>query len=144
MPGPSLLDVNAAENWRKFFMQFEIYLVAKGKDDKADKLEVNMLLHFAASEAIEEFSHFVFTDKKDKYCRRKFEELCQGARNVIFERLVFNQGNQKEGERTDNFASELKRLSLTCEFGDLQDLLICDHIVEGVLSDKLRGELLKK
>jgi len=114
MPGPLLLEVNAAENWRKFVMQFEIYLVAKGKDDKAGKLKVNMLLHCAASEAIEEFSHFVFTDEEDKYCCCKFEELCQGARNVIYERLVFNQGNQKEGESTDNFASELKRLSLTC------------------------------
>ena len=28
-----------------------------------------MLLHCAASEAIEEFSHFVFTDEEDKYLR---------------------------------------------------------------------------
>ena len=107
MPGPLLLDANAAENWRKFFMQFEIYLVAKGKDDEADKLKVNMLLHCAGPEAIEEYSHFVFTDEEDKDCYqdvcRKFEELCQGARNVIYERLVFNQRNQKEGERIDNF-----------------------------------------
>ena len=40
--------------------------------------------------------------------------------------------------------SELKRLSLTCEFGDLRDSLIRDRIVGGVLSDELRGELLKK
>ena len=129
-------------------MQFEIYLVAKGKDDKADKLKVNMLLHCAGPEAIEEYSHFVFTDEEDKDCYqdvcRKFEELCQGARNVIYERLVFNQRNQKEGERIDNFVSELKRLSLTCEFGDLRDSLIRDRIVGGVLSHELRGELLKK
>ena len=40
-----LVDANAAENRKKFFMQFEIYLVAKGKDDKVYKLKVNMLLH---------------------------------------------------------------------------------------------------
>ena len=42
MPGQLrlLLDANAAENWRKFFVQFEIYLVAKGEDDKANKLKV--------------------------------------------------------------------------------------------------------
>ena len=86
MPGPLLLDANAAENWRKFFMQFEIYLVAKAKDDKADKLKVNMLLHCAGPEAIEEYSHFVFRiEEEDKDCYqvvfRKFEELCHGARN---------------------------------------------------------------
>ena len=141
MPGPLLLDANAAENWRKFFMQFEIYLVAKGKDAKADKLKVNLLLHCAGPEAIEEYSHFVFTDEEDKDCYqdvcRKFEELCQGSRNVIYERLVFNQRNQKEGERIDKFVSELKRLSLTCEFSELRDSLIRDRIVGGVLSDEL-------
>ena len=61
-----LLDPNAAENRKKFFMQFEIYVVAKGKDDKADKLKVNMLLHCTGPEAIEEYSHFVFTIAEDK------------------------------------------------------------------------------
>ena len=60
---------------------------------------------------------------------------------MIYERLVFNQRNQKEGERIDNYVSELKRLSLTCDFGDLRDSLIRDRIVGGVLSDELRGEL---
>ena len=54
---------------------------------------------------------------------------CRGAKNVIYERLLFNQRNQKEGERIDNFVSELKRLSL---------------VISGVMSDELRGELLKK
>ena len=31
-------------------MQFEIYLVAKAKDEKPDKLKVNMLLHCAGPE----------------------------------------------------------------------------------------------
>ena len=61
-----LLESNAAENRKKFFMQFEIYVVAKGKDDKADKLKVNMLLHCTGPEAIEEYSHFVFTIAEDK------------------------------------------------------------------------------
>ena len=50
-PGPLVLDTNAADNWRKFLMQFEIYLMAKSKNDKLDKLKVNMLLHCAGPEA---------------------------------------------------------------------------------------------
>lgn len=57
---------------------------------------------------------------------------------------MFNQRNQKEGERIDNFVSELKRFSLNSEFGTLRDSLIRDRIVGGVASDELRGELLKK
>ena len=57
---------------------------------------------------------------------------------------MFDRRNQKEGEPVDSFVSELKRLSLTCEFGELRDSLIRGRIVGGVLSDELRGELLKK
>ena len=68
-----------------------------------------MLLHCTGPEAIEEYSHFVFTSEGDKDCYqdvwRKFEELSQGARNVIYERPVVNQRNQKAGERIDNFVS---------------------------------------
>ena len=53
------------------------------------------MFHCAEPEAIEEYSHFVFTSERDKDCYqdvwRKFEELCQGAKNVIYERLVLNQ-----------------------------------------------------
>ena len=62
--GPLVLDANAADNWRTFFMQFKIYLVAKGKDKKLDKLKVNMLLNCAGPEAIEEYSHFVYNERK--------------------------------------------------------------------------------
>ena len=58
--------------------------------------------------------------------------------------LGFNQRNQKDLERIDNFVSKLKRLPLTCEFSGLRDLLNRDCIVGGVLSDELRSELLKK
>ena len=57
---------------------------------------------------------------------------------------MFNGCNQKEGERVDNFVCELKELSLTCEFAELQDSLIRDWIVGGILSDELRWELLTK
>ena len=60
------------------------------------------MFHYAEPEAIEEYSHFVFTSERDKDCYqdvwRKFEELSQGARNVIYEQLLLNQWNQKEGE----------------------------------------------
>ena len=129
-------------------MQFEIYLIAKEKDKKPDKLKVNLLLNCAGPEAIEEDSHFVYNEgeSKDSFATvcKKFTELCEGAKNVIYERLVFDQRHQKEGERIDSFVRELKRLSLTCEFGELRDSLNRDRIVGGVRSDDLKGELLKK
>ena len=104
-PGPLVLAANATDNWRKFLMQFEFYLVAKSEHDKPDKLKVNMLLQCAGPKVIEEYSHFVCNAGEGRECyvdvRGKFNALCEGARNVIYERLVFNKCNQKEGERVD-------------------------------------------
>ena len=58
-------------------------------------MKLENMFHCAEPEAIEEYSYFVFTSEGDKDCYqvvwRKFEELCQGAKNVIYERLVLNQ-----------------------------------------------------
>ena len=47
-------------------------------------MKLENMFHYAEPEAIKEYSHFVFTDERDKDCYqdvcRKFEELCQGAR----------------------------------------------------------------
>ena len=51
-PGPLIIDAQAAENWRKFLMRFEIYLVATEKEKKSDKLKVNLLLNCAGADAI--------------------------------------------------------------------------------------------
>lgn len=86
-----VVDAQASEN-----SSCSIYLVhvAKGKDEKPDKLKVNMLLHCACPEAIEEYSRFVFNEGESNECYadvgKKFEELCEGARSIIYERLVFN------------------------------------------------------
>ena len=134
-PGPLVLDAQVAENQRKFITRFEIYLVAAEKEKKADKIKVNLLLNCAGSDAIEEYTHFTYDADESPHnfadvCK-KFSELCQGAKNVIYERLVFNQRSQKEGERIDNFVSDLKQLALTCEFGALKDSLIRNRIVGG-------------
>ena len=58
-------------------------------------MKLENMFHCAEPEAIKEYSHFVFTSEGHKDCYQdvwhKFEELCQGAKNVIYERLVLNQ-----------------------------------------------------
>ena len=77
-PGPLVLDANTADNWRKFFMQFEIYLVAKGKDEKPDKLKVNILFNCAGPEAIEE-TVILFTMKEKR--RKTMPMYARNLRN---------------------------------------------------------------
>ena len=78
-PGPPVLDAHASENWRQFLMQYEIYLVAKAKDEKPDKLKLNVILHCAGPKAIEKYSHFVFNVGESNEC---YDDVCKKFKEI--------------------------------------------------------------
>ena len=82
-------------------------------------------------------------EEKKQYgaVKEKFEGYFIPRRNVIFERAVFNQRVQKEGESVDNFITSLYTLSEHCEFGALREEMIRDRIVVGILNSKLSRKL---
>ena len=149
LPPPDPLDLtgNLAENFRRFKQSFEIYLVASGLSDKDDKVKANVLLHVIGQECRDIYNGFDWqgneNKEKDEDILKKFEEYCNPRKNVTFERHVFNMRNQKPGESFDSFYSDLRIKSKTCEFGTLCDSLIKDRIVCGVLSEQIRGRLLR-
>jgi len=77
---------------------------------------------------------------------RKFAEICDPRGNVIMERQKFNTRIQKEfeGESFQSFAVDLRILANTCEYGILNDELIRDKIVCGVISRHVRKHFLKE
>lgn len=54
---------------------------------------------------------------------------------MIYERHKFFTRSQGEGENTDHYVIEFKLAVQTCEFGELCDSLIKDHVVYSLLSD---------
>ena len=51
---------------------------------------------------------------------------------------------QKEGKRFDEFMTQLKKLSIDCEFGELKNYLIKDIVVIGVIHNSLRERMLRE
>ena len=51
----------------------------------------------------------------------KFEDYCILKRNVTFERHRFFTWVQKTGETVDQYVTDLRNRSKTCEFGELTD-----------------------
>jgi hypothetical protein len=104
-PGPLIIDAQSAENWRKFLMRFEIYLIAKEKDEKPDKFKVNLLLNCAGSEAIEEYSHFVYNEEEvmraTKMCVRN-SKSCAEEQEMLYMRdyCLINVTRKREKELT--------------------------------------------
>ena len=86
-------------------------------------------------------------DDKKKYnvVKAKFERHFIKRRNKIYERAKFNQRRQLPGESVDDFITSLYGLVEYCEYGELHEEMIRDHIVVGLqdasLSQKLQLDL---
>ena len=88
---------------------------------------------------------FQSEDKKKNLAKilELWESYCLWKTNVIYERYRFNNRNQDAGESIDTYASNLRSLSDTCDFGALKDEMIRDRIVCGVRDSSLRKKLLQ-
>lgn len=58
------------------------------------------------------------------------------------ERHMFNTRNQRPDETIEAYVSDLKNKAKSCRFGELKDELIRDRLVCGIISDRMRKQLL--
>lgn len=159
-PDPLIFDGNIAENWRKFELEFDIFIAA-AHSDKPEKTKAYILLNLAGPEAIERERSFTYApallaadgqdvitpaeSREDPEClKRKFREVCNPETNVTMERHSFNTRNQKPGETIEAYVSTLRNKAKTCNFGALTDELIRDRLVCGIDNDSVRRVLLRE
>lgn len=159
-PDPLIFDGNIAENWRKFELEFDIFIAA-AHSEKPDKTKAYILLNLAGPEAIERERSFSYAPailadngadivtpaetREDPEClKRKFREICNPETNVTMERHSFNTRNQNPGETIEAYVSTLRNKAKTCNFGALTDKLIRDRLVCGIGSDNVRRVLLRE
>ena len=74
----------------------------------------------------------------------KLDEYFVPKRNTIYERYVFNCRSQKPGESLDQFLTELRKFTLTCQFGTFEDELLRDRIVTCLRDHGPRERLLRE
>ena len=79
-------------------------------------------------------------EQKDKFdvVMHKFEEHCTPRKNETYERYVFRNRIQKESESIEQYATDLRLRSQSCNFGTLCDSMIRDQIIIGVQDNKVR------
>ena len=97
-------------------------------------------------EGIHVFNSFTWATAgdKDKFDEvvKAFETHCTPKKNLTFERYVFNQITQREGETSESFISRLNNQAKKCEYSTLEKDLIMDRIVIGCIDSKLREKYL--
>ena len=82
-------------------------------------------------------------DERDKtdVLFKKFEEYCKPRKNLTVIRHKFNSPVQGVSETADQFITDLKLLSMDCEYGELRQEIICDRLVVGVYSVGVKEKL---
>ena len=139
---------NIGEQWKRFKQRFEIYKLASGAAEKAQDLQVSLLLHVMGEDALDIFNSFTFAndDEKKNYdvVIEKFNQHFVPQQNVVVERFNFNRAYQEPDEDFDHFLTRIKNLAATCEFQDIKDSMIRDRIVAGISDNHTRERLLAK
>ena len=142
---PDRFDMrNGAQEWPLWIEHFERFRIATGLDKKGEKIQVNTLVFHLGRKAEEIFKSFNLTQADaDKYdtVKQKFQHHFVRQRNVIFERAVFNQRVQRDGENADSFVTALFTLAEHCAYDALRDDLIRDRIVVGIRDNELSRKL---
>lgn len=139
------LEGNVSENWRVFKRNYDIFMIAKGIDEKTDVVKINTFLNAIGKDAVEVYDTFNLTAvQRANYAQviKAFEDFCTPRKNIVYERYKFGIRNQKEGEPFDSFLMDIKKLAHTCAFNDEGDM-VRDRIVIGIADSKLRTRLLE-
>ena len=70
-----------------------------------------------------------------------FDDYFQVRRNIIFERARFNRRDQLQGESSEQYIMELYSLAANCDYGALENEMICDRLVVGIRDQALSKRL---
>ncbi|KAI5752339.1 hypothetical protein M8J77_016052 [Diaphorina citri] len=105
---------NLEQNWKKFLQQFELYLVASGKDEKTkDDSKIALLLNIGGEDLLEVYNDLEL-HKKEKYDDVKALLGLHFApiKNIIYERYKFlSYPSQREDQTVEQYIIQLRKLA---------------------------------
>ena len=128
------------QKWQRWIRSFTLYADASGITDAKQKRQ--LLLHCAGQQTQDIF--FTFDPEPADYeeAKKKLEEYFKPAKNLPYQRHIFRQAKQKDGETMAQFVTRLRQLAVDCEFGTDNDDFIRDQVIDKCNSQQLRTKLL--
>lgn len=143
---PEILTNLTMEGYIKWKKRFEIYRIASGNDKASEEVQQATLLHCMGEQCIDIYSTFDFETQTKSYARiiKKFDDYFVPAENESVSSHVFFTRDQLQDESFDAYLTDLRKLSVDCEFGELKDRLIRDRIVAGIHDKTLKNRWLRE
>lgn len=135
---------NLYAQWEKFKSQFRVFVLAKGINEKPEDVQIANLLMKLGPESVPVYDQFTWESAETKTLTKvqaKFDAHFRPVKNLIFERLRFNQIVQLPGQSIHDFITALQTQAESCEYATMKSELIRDRIVVGVREPRLRQYL---
>lgn len=141
-----VLEGNCADNWKRFKQHYDIFEVAAEITTKSEEVRIATFLNTIGNEALDVFNSFDLTSNERKNYKaiiNAFEVFCKVRVNETYERFKFFKRKQREKEPFNDFLMDIRKLSKSCGFVNLESSLLKDQIVGGIFCDKTRNDLLR-
>ena len=137
-----------AAKWERWKKSFQFYIAALG--NVADARKKALLLHCGGQEIQDIFELFDFDgDVTQETCTfvqaiAKFDAHFAIHRNDTFERNVFRQMSQHDGESIAQYVTRLRQQAKFCNFGNAIGENIRDQVIDKLTDKRLKTELFKR
>ena len=142
------IERKLSDNWKKWKQVWDAYETVTKLNEKESKFRVATFITCIGAEALEVHNALPFHTEDEKQDINVVLDLwnshCTGQTNIIYERYRFNNRNQESHESIDVYATGLRALAATCEFGALRDEMIRDRLVCGITNNSVRRKLLQE
>ena len=143
------LDLNSdnlSESWRRWSQTMKLTLTGP-LSKRTNKEKCAFFLLYIGQEARDIFNTWTLAqneEDKPDVLFEKFEEYFKPKKNLTVLRHKFNSRIQGATETADQFITDLKLLSLDCEYGALREEMIRDRLVVGIFSEEVKEKLLQE
>lgn len=142
-------STNLSSNWKTFKSQFNIFKIAKGYSKMSEEEQIANMLVLMGSDSTRIYEQFEFTvtatgtNKTLDNVIAMFDNYFEPVKNVIYERVKFNQLIQEPNQSIHQFIIALQTQAKLCDYGGtIVEELIRDRIVVGVRDKNLREYLI--
>ncbi|XP_064458840.1 uncharacterized protein K02A2.6-like [Ornithodoros turicata] len=150
LPPPKPLDVTGDlwKAWKLWKGEFRLFSTATNLKAQPKEVQAATFLVILGEEGRKicntlQFETEADRDDVDKLIQ-KLEEHCKPTLNLTYHEFLFGSRNQKEGERFDEWLTELRILAASCEFGTLEKRMLRSRIILGVRDKKLQQRLISE
>lgn len=146
-PDPLVDGADLPEQWKRFVRDFELFLVAVGKDTKGGAVKVALLLRTIGPRGNDIYSSFKWENETDKTdyakVKEKYEEFCAPRVNTVA--MTHKLLTTKQGRMTiDEYVTELHNIARQCDLNDMYDRMVLQGLLLGVESTRTQTKLFEK